>query len=167
MRKRLALAAAVLPLLGLPLTAAARDWDRESRLIRVETEAFDLATPAGRDELARRIARAVNRICGSDGWCREEAWASTDAQVAWAIDRDVRIRVLAAEREAQLRQCEWDDCLPPRAPEDYSPPPPPPSPPPAPAYYAPPLGAGRTVVTRVTVRIVHSGAPPTILTYCR
>ncbi len=127
--------------------AEARDWrDREWRSIRVDASALDLSTPAGMDELERRIGRAVNRICGSDRDCRDEAWASTEDQVAWAVDRDMWMRRMAEERMAQLEQCRWRDCDAPQ-----------------PAYYPappPPLPA-----SGVTVVIVHNAAPPLVYRY--
>jgi UrcA family protein len=125
--------------------AEARDWrDREWRSIRVDASALDLSVPAGMDELSRRIGRAVNRICGSDRDCREEAWASTEDQVGWAIDRDMWMRRMAEERIAQL-ECRWQGCDAPQ-----------------PAYYPapPPLPANG-----VTVVIVHNAAPPLVYRY--
>ena len=119
--------------------AQAQDWrDRETRSITVESAALDLSTDAGVDELSHRIGRAVNRICGSDRDCRAEAWASTEEQVAWAIDRDEWTRRLAEERRAQLAACGWQGC----APE------------PRPAYYVPqPCPPG---MPGVTVTIVYA-----------
>lgn len=125
--------------------AEAHDWrDREWRSIRVDASALDLSVPAGMDELSRRIGRAVNRICGSDRDCREEAWASTEDQVGWAIDRDMWMRRMAEERIAQL-ECRWQGCDAPQ-----------------PAYYPapPPLPANG-----VTVVIVHNAAPPLVYRY--
>jgi UrcA family protein len=98
--------------LVLPVAAQARDYERYS--VRVDASAFDLSTPAGMDELARRIGRAVNRICGSDRDCSDEAWASTEDQVASAIDRDWWMRRMAEERIAQVEACRWQDCDAPR-----------------------------------------------------
>ena len=126
--------------------AEARDWrDREWRSIRVDASTLDLSVPAGMDELSRRIGRAVNRICGSDRDCREEAWASTEDQVGWAIDRDMWMRRMAEERIAQLEECRWQGCDAPQ-----------------PAYYPapPPLPANG-----VTVVIVHNAAPPLVYRY--
>lgn len=127
-------------------SAEARDLrDREWRSIRVDASALDLSMPAGMDELSRRIGRAVNRICGSDRDCREEAWASTEDQVGWAIDRDVWMRRMAEERIAQL-ECRRQGCDAPQ-----------------PAYYPappPPLPANG-----VTVVIVHNAAPPLVYRY--
>lgn len=58
---------------GLPGAPTARAGDREMRSITVDAAGLDLARPAGIDELARRIHRAVNRICGADRDCRDEA----------------------------------------------------------------------------------------------
>lgn len=85
----------------------------------------------------------MNRICDDDAVCRDEAWASTEDQVAWAIDRDLWMRRMAEERIAQLDACRWREC---EARE--------------PAYYpAPPLARGVTVV------IVHNAAPPVVYRY--
>ncbi|AQR73992.1 UrcA family protein [Sphingomonas sp. LM7] len=135
---------AVLSTLALPAAAEARD--REWRSIRVDAAALDLSTPAGMDELSRRIGRAVNRICDNDRPCRDEAWASTEDQVAWAIDRDVWIRRMAEERVAQLEACRWQDCDAPQPAYYPAPPPPPPA-------------------SGVTVVIVHSTAPPLVYQY--
>jgi UrcA family protein len=122
----------------------ARDWrDREWRSIRVDASALDLSMPAGMDELSRRIGRAVNRICGSDRDCRDEAWASTEDQVAWAIDRDMWMRRMAEERVAQLEECRRHDCDAPQ-----------------PAYYPVPPPAGG-----VTVVIVNNAAAPVVYRY--
>ncbi|ATY32676.1 UrcA family protein [Sphingomonas psychrotolerans] len=142
MRKPFSLVA--LAALVLPVTAQARDYERYS--IRVDASAFDLSTPAGMDELARRIGRAVNRICGSDRACRDEAWASTEDQVASAIDRDWWMRRMAEERIAQVEACRWQDCDAPRL--TYQPLPEPGAP------------AGG-----VTVVIVHNAAPPPVYRY--
>ena len=89
----------------------ANDWQQpEWRQIRVDASALDLSTPAGIDTLAQRIHKAVNRICGSDRDCRDEAWASTEEQVAWAIGRDEWMRRMADERIAQLDACGNYDC---------------------------------------------------------
>lgn len=125
--------------------ADARDR-REWRSIRVDVSALDLSTPAGMEVLEGRIARAVNRICGSDRDCRDEAWESTEAQVAWAVDRDIWVRRMAEERIAQLDACRWQGCAAPQ-----------------PAWYpvpAPPLPRGT-----VTVVIVHNPAPPIVYRY--
>lgn len=131
--------------IAVPASAAAQSWrDGEVRSIRVDVSALDLSTPAGMEALEGRIARAVNRICGSDRDCRDEAWASTEDQVAWAIDRDRWMRRMAEERMAQLEACRWRDCDAPQ-----------------PAYYpvpAPGVAAGGGV----TVVIVHNGAPPLV-----
>ncbi|UZK67599.1 UrcA family protein [Sphingomonas sp. M1-B02] len=126
-----------------PATAQAQDWrDGEFRSIRVDASALDLSTDAGVDELERRVGRAVSRICGNDRYCREDAWASTDEQVAWAIRRDEQMRRFAEERLAQLRACGHHGCAPQPQPANYAPPPPPPS------------HGG------VTVTIIHTYAPP-------
>lgn len=117
--------------LGMSLAAAgvlcssmAGAGEYEQRSIRVDASALDLSNQSGITELARQINRAVNRICGSDRYCREEAWESTEPQVAWAIDRDLWMRQLASERAAQLRACGWQGCAP--QPVAYHPAPPPP-----------------------------------------
>ncbi len=125
------------------LPAEAQHWrDGEWRQIRIDVSALDLSTPAGVDELDRRIKRAVNRICGSDRWCRDEAWASTDEQVAWAIERDEWMRRMAEERIAQLDYCRHRRCGPPR-----------------PAYYPVPAPLPRGTVT---VTIINAGEPPVV-----
>jgi UrcA family protein len=118
--------------------AHARDWDEgEARSIRVDASALDLSTPAGIDVLEGRIHRAVNRICGSDRDCQDEAWASTEDQVAWAIGRDEWLRRMAEERIAQLDACRYG-CAP-VAPAYYPAPPPP-------APLCPPGGVAVTIV---------------------
>ena len=136
---------AALAAIALPATAQARDL--EWRSIRVDASALDLSTPAGMDELAKRIGRAVNRICGSDDYCRDEAWASTEGQVAWAIDRDVWMRRMAEERIAQVEACRWRDCDAPRL-----------------AYHPLPE-PGVVAQGGVTVMIVHTAAPPVVYRY--
>lgn len=118
-------------MLAVPVSASARD--REWRSIRIDVSALDLSTPAGMAELERRIGRAVNRVCDGDADCRDEAWASTEDQVAWAIDRDVWIRRMAEERIAQRDSCRWRGCETPR-----------------PAYYPvpPPVGGVTVVIVR-------------------
>lgn len=113
--------------LGSGSAQAQNRYDGEVLSIRVDASAFDLATPSGIDALAQRIHRAVNRICGSDAVCRDEAWASTEDQVAWAIDRDQWRAEMAAQREAQLDACGWDGCATP-APVAYPVPVPQPAP---------------------------------------
>lgn len=162
----------LVPLAGMLVAAApgaaAQDWrDREVRSIRVDASALDLSTAAGVDELERRVGRAVDRICGGDRACRDEAWASADDQVRYAIARDEWTRRLASERAAELAAC-GGECAPPEPayaepayarPAYYAPPPPPPpamggvtvtiiyaapAPPPQVYYYqAPPHPAGR------------------------
>ena len=117
------------------------------RSIRVDASALDLATPAGVDELARRIGRAVNRICGSHRYCRDEAWASTEAQTALAIDRDVWMRRMAEERIAQIDACGQEGCDAPRL------------------SYQPVPELPVTAAGGVTVVIVHSPAPPVVYRY--
>lgn len=136
MRKLFGLAAAA----ALVLPSAAQASAYESRSIRVDASALDLAMPAGIDELARRIGRAVNRICGSDRECRDEAWASTEEQTALAIDRDLWMRRMAEERIAQVEACRWQDCDAPRL-----------------AYQ--PLPEPGVPTGGVTVVIVHNAAP--------
>jgi UrcA family protein len=142
MRKLPALVA--LGALVLPLAAQADAYERQT--IRVDASALDLSEPAGMDELARRIGRAVNRICGSDGDCRDEAWASTEDQVASAIDRDQWMRRLAEERIAQLEACGRDGCDAPQL-----------------AYH--PLPEPGVHTGGVTVVIVHTAAPPAVYRY--
>ena len=130
-------------LAAMLVPAAADAGNRQWQSVRVNIEALDLSTPKGMGELERRVARAVNRICAGDRDCRDEAWASTEAQVAYAIRRDVYMRRMAAEREAQLRACGRRPCEP-RQPVRYAPPPPP-----------VPIQGGTTVIT-----IVHNAPPP-------
>ena len=114
---------------GALLSPAARaeDWrDREVRSIVVDSSALDLSTNAGIDELSRRINRAVNRICGSDRACRDEAWASTEGQVAWVVSHDEWRRRMADEHAAELMACGGRSCAPPPRPAHYVPPPCPP-----------------------------------------
>ena len=134
----LALAAVVFPI-------AAQASDYEWRSIRVDASALDLSTPAGVDELARRIGRAVNRICGSDADCRDEAWASTEEQTALAIDRDLWMRRMAEERIAQVEACRQEECDAPRL-----------------AYQPVPEPA---TSGNVTVVIIHNPAPPVVRRY--
>ncbi|MDT8759940.1 UrcA family protein [Sphingomonas psychrotolerans] len=135
----LALAALVFPI-------AAQASDYEWRSIRVDASALDLSTPAGVDELARRIGRAVNRICGSDADCRDEAWASTEDQTALAIDRDLWTRRMAEERIAQIEACRQEGCEAPRL-----------------AYQ--PMPEPATASGGVTVVIIHNTAPPVVYRY--
>jgi UrcA family protein len=129
--------------LAVPVSASAQTWrEPEWRSIRVDASALDLSTRSGMAELERRIARAVNRICDDDVVCRDEAWASTEDQVAWAIDRDLWMRRMAEERIAQLDACRWREC---EARE--------------PAHYPMPPAGGVTVV------IVHNAAQPTVYRY--
>ncbi len=107
----------------LAVPAIAREWDRyEARQISVPSAGLDLSTDAGIDILAARIDKAVNRICGSDRACREEAWESTEWQVGRMIDRARAWRRLAEERTAELRACR-QRCAQPAA--YYAPPQPP------------------------------------------
>lgn len=136
-----------LTLAALAFPIAAQASEVEWRSIRVDASALDLSEPAGVDELARRIGRAVNRICGGDRDCRDEAWASTEDQTALAIDRDVWMRRMAEERIAQVEACRWGGCEAPRL--AYQPLPEP----------GVPAGGGVTVV------IVHHAAPPAAYRY--
>jgi UrcA family protein len=130
--------------LVVPASASAQSWrEPEWRSIRVNASALDLSTPAGMHELERRIARAVNHICDDDVICRDEAWASTENQVAWAIDRDLWMRRMAEQRIAQLDACGGREC---EARLAYHPLP------------QPDFAAGRGV----TVVIVHHAAPPMV-----
>jgi UrcA family protein len=89
----LALAAA-----SVALPAAAADAPRVS--VRVEYSDLDLATPAGQEELERRLDRAARTICGVDNvktgtrlpssWarrCMREARIDLDRQFAALIER--------------------------------------------------------------------------------
>jgi UrcA family protein len=110
---RLGWIAAAAMLAGGAAPLAAQDWrDREWQQVRVDASALDLSTAAGVDELERRVARAVNRICGSDPQCRDEAWASTDEQVAWAIRHDELVRHYGEARLAELAACGEAGCRP-------------------------------------------------------
>ena len=142
MRKLFGLAAFVA--LYLPFAVQAEEHER--RTLRVDASALDLSTPAGMDELARRIGRAVSRICGSDGDCRDEAWASTEDQVGRAIDRDLWMRHMAEERIAELEACGRDGCAAPRL-----------------AYH--PLPEPGMPAGGVTVVIIHNAAPPVVYRY--
>lgn len=89
--------------------AAVASGRYESVSVRVAD--LDLSNPAGVEELSYRINGAVNRICsgasGSDRRdCEDEAWYSTEQQVARAVSNDEWMRRLADERVAQLRYCE-------------------------------------------------------------
>jgi UrcA family protein len=147
----------IAPVLLLPIAATAAwpaaaqdgwgDWQRRS--IEVRAADLDLAVPAGMDELTRRIGRVVRRICGYDRACQDEAWASTEPQVAWAVERDGRLHELAGERAAQLEACAGIEPCP--APVAYVPPP------------APPVPAG----SRVTVTIVYGAPSVTVYTAAR
>jgi UrcA family protein len=113
MRGLMTIALGSVALLATTAPSHAQDWrDREWRQIRVDASALDLSTPAGIDVLAARIDKAVNRICGSDRLCRDEAWASTEEQVAWAIGRDEWMRRMAEERIAQVDSCGERGCGP-------------------------------------------------------
>ncbi len=102
--------------------AQAHDGDRYARdQVVVPSAGLDLSTPAGVDILAARLDRAVRQICGWDRRCQDEAWASTEWQVARAIDKARRWRELAQERAAQLRACGGHCTQPARW---YAPPPP-------------------------------------------
>jgi UrcA family protein len=138
---------ALFALAGLSLSAAASARDLEWRSIRVDASALDLSTPAGMDELSKRVGRAANRICGSDDYCRDQAWASTEDQVALAIDRDLWMRRMAEERIAQVEACRWRDCDAPRL------------------AYLPIPEPGVPVRSGVTVVIVHDAAPPLVYRY--
>jgi UrcA family protein len=80
-------------------------WDKPPSL-RVSFNDLDLASPGGEHELKRRIAHAVDRICGRaeamdlagrrlEMKCRRDAWQSTSRQVADAIEK-ARAQHLAA-----------------------------------------------------------------------
>ena len=124
-------------------TAEARWGDTyETRQVVVAAADLDLSTSAGIAELYRRVDRTVNRMCGSDRDCRDEAWESTEDQASWAIAQDKWMRRLARERAAQLRACGWQGCEPSPVPAYYPPPAPPP------VTYAVPPGTTVTVVVR-------------------
>jgi UrcA family protein len=131
---------------ALTCSAAARADDRDWRSIRVDASALDLSTTAGMDELARRIHRAVNRICDGDRYCRDEAWASTEDQVASAIDRDLWMRRMAEERIDELEACGRYGCKAPQL-----------------AYH--PLPEPGVPARGVTVVIIHNAAPPMVYRY--
>ena len=122
MKKAIVLGAASLAaLIGATgvLQAHRGDWRAwgEERSVAVSVAGLDLSTDEGVELLERRIARAVDRICGSSGrsfygygssWsddrdCREDAWRSTELQVERAIARAEYRRQLAWEREQQMR----------------------------------------------------------------
>lgn len=114
--------------IGGVLTPAAHagGWrSREVRSITVNAAALDLSTNAGLDELSHRIGRAVNRICGNDRDCQDEAWASTEGQVAWVVSHDEWMRRMADEHAAELMSCGGRRCAPPPRPARYAPPCPP------------------------------------------
>jgi UrcA family protein len=92
------------------LSPAALAGDREVRSITVDAAALDLSNPAGLDELSHRIGRAVNRICGSDRDCQDEAWASTEGQVAWVVSHDEMRRRMADAHAAELMSCGGSGC---------------------------------------------------------
>ena len=136
---------------------AAWDGDYETQSIVVPAGDLDLSTSAGIATLYNRVDRAVDRICGDDRDCREEAWASTEGRASAAIAHDKWMRRLAEERKAELAACGWRGCAPQPA---YAPPPPYV---PAPRYTGP-RPAQTTVVApgsvRVTVTITQT--PPRI-----
>ena len=106
---------------GAVLTSAAQARDRETRSITVDSSALDLSTAPGLDELSHRIGRAVNRICGSDRECEDEAWSSTEGQVAWVVSHAEWRRRMADERAAELMACGGRICAPPPRPVRYKP----------------------------------------------
>lgn len=98
----------ILALLGLlsvalvtAVTVSAHDWDwNEDRppSLRVNFSDLNLSTAQGQTTLDRRIARAVDRICGRVSFssiaqrmeierCRRNALRSTETQVARAVNR--------------------------------------------------------------------------------
>ena len=137
---KLVLVAALAAGAAYPAHAQSWDGDREWRSVRVDASALDLSTDSGVDELERRVGKAVGRICGSDRACREDAWASADEQVAYAIRRDEGMRRMAEERIAQIDHCRWNGCAP-QQPAYYTPPPPPPM------TYLPTGGVTVTIIT--------------------
>lgn len=86
------------------------DGDYESQSIVVPADDLDLSTSAGIATLYQRVDRAVDRICGDDRDCREEAWASTEGRASAAIAHDKWMRRLAEERKAELAACGWRGC---------------------------------------------------------
>lgn len=124
-------------------SAAQADWDDRYEMQQVVVAAadLDLSTSVGIAELYRRVDRAVNRICGSDRDCRDEAWESTEEQASAAIGHDKWMRRLALERAAQLRACGWNGCAP-QPIQAWSPPVRPP------VTYSVPPGTRITVVIR-------------------
>lgn len=146
MKRALLIAAA---LAAVPGAAQAQGWnDRvETRTIRVPAADLDLSTHAGERELERRMRRAVDRLCGADRYCREGAWASAQAQIAWAIDNDRWMRRLADERLAEIRACGYQGCWQRQA--SYAPPPPPP-----PVYQG---GSTVTVIVTTTPPVYYPG----------
>ncbi|NML06513.1 UrcA family protein [Sphingomonas sp. G-3-2-10] len=142
---RILLAAAMLT---AALGAQAQPFDKgdgyETRTIAVEAADLDLSTNAGMTTLDKRIRHAVERICASDRACRDEAWASTQDQVAWAVSRDQWMRRLAEERAEQIRTCGWN------------------CPAPAQVYYPAPLPPPPAPGASVVVIITHSPPPPPV-----
>ncbi|MET0309559.1 MAG: UrcA family protein [Sphingomonas sp.] len=123
----------------------AKEWrDGDTRSIAVDASALDLSTRAGMDELSHRIGRAVNRICGSDRVCEDEAWASTEGQVAWVVSHAEWRRRMAEERAAELMSCGGRGCS--TRPARYVAPPPRPDCPPG--------------MRGVSVTIVNIAPPP-------
>ncbi|MDF7777055.1 UrcA family protein [Sphingomonas sp. AOB5] len=116
----------------------------ETRTIAVEAADLDLSTNAGMTTLDKRIRNAVERICSTDRACRDEAWASTQDQVAWAVSRDQWMRRLAEERAEQIRNCGWN------------------CPAPAQVYYPAPLPPPPQPGASVVVIITHSPPPPPV-----
>lgn len=96
-------------------SAQAGNWrDRETRSIAVDAADLDLSTDPGLDALSYRIGHAVRRICGSDRECEDEAWASTEGQVAWAMNQaEWRRRWIEPRAPEPVRY------LPPCPPGDY------------------------------------------------
>lgn len=131
---------------GALLTSTAHAEDRETRSITVDSSALDLSTAAGLDELSHRIGRAVNRICGGDRECEDEAWSSTEGQVAWVVSHAEWRRRMADAHAAELMACGGRSCAEPVRPAYYAPPPP-----------CPPGTAG------VSVTIIYG--PPTYRNY--
>ena len=108
---------ALFGLISIALTSAiainAQSWvgtqSDKPPALRVSFTDLDLASPDGEQVLKRRIAGAVDRICGRAGpsdlhghrlemKCRHDAWQSTSLQVATAIDK-ARGQHLAATGE--------------------------------------------------------------------
>jgi UrcA family protein len=96
-------AAAVAGAFLLPGSAAAQ-WDRDQQTIVVNVSSLDLSTGAGIDLMVYRLRSGIDRLCGDDRDCRDEAWESADWQAARAISRDRWRKRVAMERQADWRR---------------------------------------------------------------